>query len=180
MSQAVAKRYAQALFEVAKANDSVEQTQEQLTFIARTIGQHEALKEILRHPKISIEQKKGLLQTVFADVWSRTVQNFIELLIDKGRESELSRISEVYQALGNQEKGIVRAYVTTAKPLTDEEKANLVKGFGEKLGKTLEIESQVDPEIIGGLTVRIGNRLYDGSLKGKLSRFQQQLTTQVR
>ncbi|MDE1399021.1 ATP synthase F1 subunit delta, partial [Bacillus licheniformis] len=77
--------------------------------------------------------------------------------------------------LSNEARGIADATVTTAKPLTEAEVQKIAEQFGQKLNKKLRVTTKVDPSIIGGMIVRIGDRLYDGSIKGKLARFTQQI-----
>jgi F-type H+-transporting ATPase subunit delta len=181
MSATVAKRYARALFEVAQEANSIDTVEEELVAIVEAMNSHEEFQQILSHPQTSVENKKQMMDALLgADVSSQT-KNFIHLLIERHRESQLNEIVDAYVELANEVRGYADATVTTAKPLTDAELNKLADQFGSMLKKTLRIESIVDPSILGGVIVRIGDRLYDGSIAGKLARFQQNLKqTQVR
>jgi F-type H+-transporting ATPase subunit delta len=172
---AVSKRYARALFEVASDNQTIEATETELVDIASIIEQNEELKLLLTHPKISSEDKKQMMNELFAGNVSEATMNFINLILERGREESLLDIVKDFTQFANEARGIVDAVVTTAKPLGEQEINELAKEFGQKLNKTLRVTTEIDPSIIGGVIVRIGDRLYDGSIKGRLARFTQQI-----
>lgn len=173
MSATAAKRYAKAIYEVAKEQDRLGQVEEELTAVRQAIRDSEELRRVIEHPRTSASDKKALFDKLFKDRLSTEVRNFLCLLVDQKREDELEAIVREYVLLANDARGIVDATVTTAKPLSDDEKESLSKTFGELLNKQLRVNSKVDESIIGGVIVRIGDRLYDGSIAGKLARFQQ-------
>ncbi|MGD8190350.1 F0F1 ATP synthase subunit delta [Brevibacillus ginsengisoli] len=171
----VAKRYARALFEVAKERGLIDQIETELKTFVEAVNQNAELTKILMHPHIDSEAKKGLLKDVFGSQFAVETMNFIGVLIDNGRESNLTEILASYVAVANEERGIADATVTTAKPLTQEEATELADRFGKLLNKTIRIQAVVDPAIMGGVVVKIGDRLYDGSIKSKLEHFAHQL-----
>ncbi|WP_027415213.1 F0F1 ATP synthase subunit delta [Aneurinibacillus terranovensis] len=172
---AVAKRYARALFEVASEHKSIDATEQELAEITAIIKDNADLRKLLTHPKISADEKKQLMNSLFAGKISETTNKFINLLIERGRENDLTEMANYFTELSNEVRGIADATVITAKPLTQEEVNQLAESFGRKLNKTLRVKAEIDPSIIGGIIVRIGDRLYDGSMKGKLARFTQQI-----
>ena len=95
--------------------------------------------------------------------------------MERNREEVIEEIGEEYKRLVYDAKGIAEAEVITAVPLSEEEEKELIAVFQKKIGKTLVISNRVDSDILGGLIVRIGDRLYDGSLTNKLKRFRKQL-----
>jgi F-type H+-transporting ATPase subunit delta len=101
--------------------------------------------------------------------------NFLFLLADRGREVYLEEIFAEYKRLSNEEKGIAEAVVTSATPLDEEDKQQLIEIFQQLIGKKLLVKNVVDSDILGGVIVQIGDRLYDGSLRTKLIRFQERL-----
>lgn len=175
MSQ-VAKRYARAMFEVASAQGAVDRVEEELFALAQTITSSPQLGQWLAHPHVTGEQKKEAFRPVLSKVMEIT-GNLLFLLIDRHRESELPAIAAAYKQLADEARGTADAEVTTATPMAEEDQKRLAAVFEKILGKKVRIIHQVDPEILGGVIVRIGDRLYDGSLKTKLHHFQRKLAT---
>ncbi|MGO0063686.1 F0F1 ATP synthase subunit delta [Brevibacillus fluminis] len=174
MSSGVAKRYARALFEVAKERGLIEQIESELKDIVAAVESNQELGKILSHNQISRESKEQLLKDLFGAHVAAETLNFLSVLIDNGRELELGEIATAYVAMANEARGVADAVVTTAKPLGEEEVNELAVQFGKKVNKTLRVQTVVDPAILGGVVVRIGDRLYDGSIKRKLEQFAHQ------
>ncbi|HET7627009.1 MAG TPA: F0F1 ATP synthase subunit delta [Bacillales bacterium] len=177
MSDAVTKRYARALFEIAEEHGKVKAIDEDLRAVLEAFQDKDAGK-IFMHPRLDAEEKKKLIDA-FAGKVESEVANFLKVLVDGHREMELPGIVKAFEKMANEAQGIVDAVVTTALPLTKKEKKQLADKFGAALNKEIRIEERVDREVIGGMMVRIGNRVYDGTVAGKLARFKQSLT-QVR
>ena len=175
MSGAVAKRYARALFEVAKERGLIDKVEVELKNVVEVVNQNAELTKILMHPHVAAEAKKDLIKDLFQSHVTDETLNFIGVLIDNGRESDLPSMSAAYVGLANEERGIADAIVTTAKPLEQAEQDRLAEQFGKLINKTLRIQTVVDPSIMGGVVVKIGDRLYDGSIKRKLEHFAHQL-----
>ena len=174
MSSAAGKRYARALFELASERGNIDQVEADLGAVVQVVEQNEDLAKILLHPHIAADAKKSLIEELFAGKVGQETFNFLNVLVESGRESQLANIYRFFVQLANEARGIADAVVTSAKPLTEEEQAELVKQFGQKLNKELRLTTVVDPSILGGIVVKIGDRLYDGSLKRKLETFAQQ------
>lgn len=172
---AVAKRYAKALFEVAKERQQLETIEQELALLDQLFEEHPDFLKLLHHPLIEEETKKKQIQTIFADKLSQTMISFLNVLIDSDRENELHDIFDSYVRLANRERGLEDAYVRTVKPLTEEESQRLAEQFGQLTGKTIRIHNRVDPSLIGGVLVRIGDRVYDGSIQGKMNRFKKRV-----
>ncbi|WP_170008351.1 F0F1 ATP synthase subunit delta [Bacillus fonticola] len=171
----VAKRYALALFELVKAQGQLDEVEAELREIRQAIRTTPELVTVLQSPKLSSEKKKELVKGAFAGA-APYVLNMLQLLVERHRETEIATVAEQFIALANEEKGIAEAVVTSARPLTAEEKASLSDVFAAKVGKqTLRITNEVDSELLGGVRIKIGNRIYDGSLRGKLNRLEREL-----
>ncbi|MBE3569091.1 MAG: ATP synthase F1 subunit delta, partial [Bacillales bacterium] len=122
-----------------------------------------------------MSQKKELVKEAFSTA-SPFIVNTLLIMMENHREDNLLEMAEEYIVLANNERGIAEATVTSVRPLNEEEKSSLSSVLAEKIGKqTLEIENIVDPNLLGGLKVRIGNRILDGSLRGKLDRLKQMI-----
>lgn len=169
----VAKRYARAFFEVASEKDQIDAIEQELQTIERAIDENPAFLQFLKHPQIEKQAKKKEFETVFKDKISETTLNFAHLLIDKNRVDVLVLAPRFFTELANEARGLVDAVVTSVRPLSEDEKAGLIQSFKRLLNKEIRIENELDDSIKGGLVVRIGDRLYDGSVAGKLNRLQQ-------
>lgn len=175
MSGGVAKRYARALFDVANERGLVDQIETELKDILGVVSTNQELNLFLMHPHIAGQAKKDFIDEAFSTHVSEETSNFVKVLVDNGREADLAGIVATYVQLANNARGIADAVVTTAKPLSEAELAELGVQFGKTVNKTLRLQSVVDPAILGGVVVQIGDRLYDGSLKSKLEHFAHQL-----
>lgn len=171
----VAKRYAKALFEVARENDTVARTEEELKTVIALVRETPDLEKFLQHPNIAIESKVSLLQQALQGKISEAVFNTLRLLLERRREAILGALADEFVKIANQALGQANAVVTAAFPLTAEEEAEIAAQFGRLTGKKIRIESLVDRNLLGGIQVRIGDRLYDGSLAGKLNRLEKSL-----
>lgn len=174
----VAKRYAVALFEIAKEKNTLDSMIEEARSVKEVFSSNVELLTFLKHPKVTFQQKKDLLTEAFANV-SNEMKNTLLLMVERQRTPEIAQMAADFVELTNDEKSIADAQVYTTRPLTDAEREAVSSVFAAKVGKqSLRIENIVDREIIGGMKLRIGNRIFDGSVSGKLSRLERQLLTQ--
>lgn len=172
---AVAKRYSIALFEVAKEKKCLDQIEKDLKEVIQVWQSLPEFRNWVTDPTTEADKKKEIFSKAFPDV-NQYTKNFLFLLADRKRVNELEAIVEEFHRLVNEEKGFVDAVVTTAFPLTEESRQKLIETFEPVIGKKLHIHEKVDSDILGGVIVQVGDRLFDGSLKTKLVRFQEQLS----
>jgi F-type H+-transporting ATPase subunit delta len=171
----VAKRYALALFQLAKEKQLLDQLEAELRVVKEVTEKNPDLFAVLKSPKLSKSDKKKMVETTFSGA-NPFVLNLLKLLVDRHRQNEIGAVADEFIALVNDEKGIAQATVTSVRMLTEEESQALSSSFAAKVGKkSLKIENTVDSKLLGGLKVRIGNRIFDGSLQGKLERLERQL-----
>ena len=171
----VAKRYALALFQIAKETQALGVIEEELRVVKEVVQYNPELKNILNSSKLSIEEKKEIIKLSFATV-NVNVLNTMLILIDRHREDQVVDVANEFLELANDEMGIAEADVYSTRVLTEEERAAISAVFAEKIGKkSLKIENIVDSNLLGGIKLRIGNRIYDGSLRGKLDRLERKL-----
>ncbi|WP_046174584.1 F0F1 ATP synthase subunit delta [Domibacillus indicus] len=174
-----AKRYAIALFELAQEHNQVAKYDQEIRIVKEVIDGDSEISKVLEAPSLSLADKQALVNTLTAHA-SVTVSNLLKLLVERRRANEISAVCEEFIHLANEERGIAEAVVFSTRPLTEEEEASVSHTFSRKVGKqTLNIENIVDPNLLGGLKVRIGNRIFDGTLRGKLNRLEKQLTTNL-
>lgn len=177
---AVAKRYAEALFQLSRERGQLDNVQQDIELVAKSVVENEQFARFLAHPQLDAGQKKEALLNVFAAYISEISQSFLKLLIDRGRQELLPLIVKEYVALANEWRGVTAGEAVTVVSLTNHELTRLENIFSKAVGKRVQLNNVVDPDIKGGVVVRIADRVYDGSVAGKLARFQKQLQeTQV-
>ncbi|MDP4162763.1 MAG: F0F1 ATP synthase subunit delta [Bacillota bacterium] len=171
----VAKRYSLALFQIVKEQQTLDSVEAELRVVKEVLAASTELKAVLKSPKLSTEKKKEVLKAAFSSV-STSVLNTMMILVDRHREDQIPEVADGFIALANEDRGIAEAKVYSVRPLTDAEKEALSSSFATKVGKkSLRIENIVDTHLLGGMKLRIGNRIYDGSLRGKLDRLERKL-----
>lgn len=174
-SSSVGKRYAQALFQIAKEQKLIDQMENELRVIKGVFENNQELSAVLKSPKLSKEKKKEILTKAFGAV-NVYVLNTLMLLSDRHREDYIPDVAQQFLYLVDEEKGIAEADVYTVRPLTESESAALSSSYSAKVGKkSLRINNIVDSNLLGGIKIRIGNRILDGSLRGKLARLEREL-----
>lgn len=168
-----AARYAQAVFELALEKKELERWQIDLREIAGTLEDTSFLAA-LEHPKIKIEDKTQFLKKRLGKI-SPLALNLALLLINRTSISLISQIADEYERLVNEYKGIETAQVVTAVPLDAAEKKELAVKLGEVTGAKVELKTEVDPSILGGVVARMGGKLLDGSTRTKLAALKREL-----
>lgn len=168
MAELIGKRYAEALYEVAFELNKLEEFKEEINAVSRVFNDEPKLKNIFEHPKLSKNEKKDIIDSIFKGRVSQEILNLCYVVIDKGRESYLTSISKEYTKLSNEKQGIVEAKAITAIPMDDKEMKKLEQQLSKKLGKKVLLSNEVDSTIIGGVLVKIGDKIIDASIKGKL------------
>jgi F-type H+-transporting ATPase subunit delta len=165
----VGGRYAQALFDLAKDQNAVAQVETDLKSLKGAIAESRDLRVLLGSPAFSSEDKgRGLAAIANTARFHATTKKFLGLLAANGRASALSAVIAGYEKLAADARGEVQAQVTTAVPLTAAQAKGLAQALRQALGKAPQIETRVDPSILGGVKVRVGSRLFDASLRSKL------------
>lgn len=171
----VAKRYARALFELAAAGKVVSQVEQELKLVVDAVALDDQLNKFLDLPNVQLQRKMQLLKDVFNDKLSALVYNTLQLMIERGRQSLISLLFESYVKIAGDALGQANATVYTAKKLSDAELASIAAQFEAVTGKKIIAEQVENSALLGGIQVHIGDRLYDGSLSGKLERLHKNL-----
>jgi F-type H+-transporting ATPase subunit delta len=174
---AFAARYARAFADVvleAKLNPS--EVEQQLKDFAATFAGSKDLREVLLNPSIPAAKRVSILDAVNARIGcGPKVRNFLAVLISHERLAELSEIIEEYRLEMNRRMSISDAEVVTARPLRDQERALLEREVAELAGTRVNATFRQDKSLIGGVMVRIGSTIYDGSVRGRLDRLRERL-----
>lgn len=167
MSQ-VAKRYAEALFQLASETHSIAEVSADLHELTKAIEATPALLELLNAPKISSAKKKAMLAEILANANSAVV-NTVQLLVDKQRIQDVTTVAREFQNLATAAQGAAEATVYSTRALTESEQAEISAAFAKLVGKsTLAIQNIIEPSILGGIRVQIGNYIYDSTIASKL------------
>jgi F-type H+-transporting ATPase subunit delta len=175
----IAKRYAKALFEIAQQQNIVSAVESELKAVVQALESDPEIVKFLNYPNIDSAKKAELLTNVLAGKVSQPVIHTLELLLDRDRQHALGEIYGAYTKIAGEALGQADATIYTAKSLDPEELSKVAAQFGALVGKTIRAEQIVNPALLGGIQVRIGDRLYDGSLSGKLARLEKALKTQA-
>ena len=168
-----AGRYARAVFEIALEKKELDRWQSDLSKMA-SLGKDADIMQLLENPKIKFEDKARLLSVGLADI-NPLALNLLYLLITKGGLGILSEITSEYQRLFDSYRGIEQAEVITAVPLMDKEKQTLEKQLEAVVGKDVVLKPEVDTSLLGGIVVKIGGKLLDGSTRSRLSALKREL-----
>jgi len=165
----VGVRYAQALFELAKSQGDAGAVEADLKSLKAMRAESDDLRTLIGSPAFDAAAKgKGLAAVAEAAGFSGTTKKFLGLVAANRRASALPDMIRAFEKLAAEDRGAVSAEVTTALPLTEAQAKALAASLRTALGKDPEIETRVDPAILGGIKVRVGSRLYDASLKSRL------------
>ena len=168
-----AKRYAQAIFEIARERKELDKWQADLRKIVASTANGEFV-EVMDNPRYSFEDKSKLLLTQVKDI-SPLALNLAHLLINQGKFSLIGDISSGYHILLDSFRGIEQAEVTTAVPLDEKERLRLADRLGKLIGKTVILNPNLDSNIIGGIIIKIGGKLIDASTSGRLSALKSEI-----
>lgn len=176
MAKLISKTYGEAIFELAVSEDKVDTFLEEIQMIQQALLENPQFADIMNHPKIMKEEKLQVVQDVFSGKVSDELTGFISLIVTKGRYDNIDEILQYFVDQVKTLKGIGVAYVTSAVEL----KAEQQKAIEEKLIQTtafkqMEMHFSVETDLIGGLIIRIGDRVVDSSIKTKLSGLERQL-----
>lgn len=180
LSKQTAKNYAQALFELGNNDLSIVETfLTEIKSINEFVEMSSDIKKIFQNPVIPKEGKKKLVETLGRNA-SKTIGNFLYILIDKNRFNLLPEIQNLLENLINKQKGIVIAEVYSAQEIEESKAKKIVETLRQSVStsntlKDIKIEKRLDPSLIGGIKVKINDLVYDGSIRGRLENLKRRL-----
>lgn len=171
----VAKRYATALFQIAQSDQAGTPFEEDVRDVRDVFSNNRELMNFLGNPRIQMDEKKTVVQTAFAST-NPKVQKMLLLLLDRYRTDLIPDMADYFLEMANDARGIIDAKVYSIRPLTQQESDTISEVFARKVGKkALRIENIIDSKLLGGIKLRIGNRVFDGTISGKLERLERRL-----
>jgi F-type H+-transporting ATPase subunit delta len=170
----IAQVYGRALFEAADDAGKLDEVREQVGEFADALNENRELSVFFFSPYFSTEEKKDGLGKVLEGE-DDIVRNFLELLIEKHRVPAVHRIRREYEALWQEENKLLPVEVTSAIELDPETVEQIGAKIGERTGRKVQLESRVDPDILGGIVVRVGDRILDASIANRLESLRKQV-----
>ncbi len=170
----VAEVYARALFEVAVKHDELDEIHDELGQFADALNDNRDLSTFFFSPYFSTDEKKDVLgRTV--DGAEPEFMNFLEALVERHRMPVIFRIRARFEQLWEEERKLLPVEVTSAVALDEQTVSNIGKRIGEQTGRAVQLSSTVDPEILGGLVLRVGNFVLDASIRNRLEQLRKQV-----
>lgn len=173
--ETVARSYAETLFELAGRHDALVAFGDAIETVARLLEENPRLRLFLETPRIDDDAKKDVVRKAFDDELPKLVVNFLLVTIDKRRQRLLRDIAQQYHALLDAHMGREHVQVTVARPVDDATREAITEKLSAALGKTAIPHIRVQPEIVGGVVVRTGDTIYDGSVRRRLEAMRRRL-----
>ena len=176
-SIAAARRYARALFSLALDDDRLGEVREELNTLCEILADSRELHDTLLTPLHPAAERKAVLRAVIRKAGlSTTLRNFCAFLVDQRRTVKLSAIRSEFDRLAEDASGRMTAEVVSASPLDAARKKRLRRVLSERTGRDVQLELRVDPELIGGAVAKVGDLIFDGSLRTQLAQLRASLS----
>ena len=172
--ETAARRYADAAFEIGRADGTLDEWERDLVSLREALG-NEQLRRVVQHPAIPFAEKERVLRQVASGV-AREPLSLALLMVRRGRPGAIDAMVDRFRELVRRERGVSLAEVRTALPLDEEERTAIAARLRALTGDRIEMNEVVDESLIGGVSVRIGDQLYDASVRSRLERLRARLT----
>lgn len=170
-----AKRYAKAIYEIAKSNNQFEAIKSELSLVVSAITSNTDVQQFLESPVVSPETKKELFKKSFGDKTSANISGLFSLMADKGRLEILPLVLKEFISLSDEEMGLKRGIVRSAKAVSSTEKAALEKAISKSTGKKVVLEYVEDKNVVAGVQAQVGGWSFDDSVRSHLTRLNEEL-----
>jgi F-type H+-transporting ATPase subunit delta len=175
-SSAAARRYARALFSLARDSGQVAEIRGELDSVQQLFQGNPELRAALFRPLHPVKERSAVLKAVCAQAGLQaTLRSFMLFLIDQRRLVDFEGICDEFQRLANEAAGRLRAELVSSSPLSDEQRSRLERALAAQTGQSIELEVRVDPDLIGGAVATVGGVVFDGSLRTQLSQLRESL-----
>ena len=177
MAFRIAGRYARALADVIAETSDYQRALDELAGFAAVYAESAELRNLFEAPAVPLAAKLKVLDTIVHRLGtSLAVSNFLRVLVKNYRMAHFEQIYQAFRRIANQRLGVVAVKVSSASELDQPERDAMAARFRELTGKQVEFEFRIDPDLVGGLRAQVGSTVYDGSVRGALDRFKEQLT----
>ena len=167
--------YANALFEVAQVEGSLDAVENELFQVARALETNDELRSMLTDEAIPIERRQGVVEDLLGDRASPVTVSLVSFVIGSGRARQLPAIVDRLVARAAEAKNKAVAEVRTAIPLTEDQRSRLADALGKATGKSVEVKSIVDPSVLGGVVAQFGDTVIDGSIRNRLEQLRESI-----
>jgi len=164
----VARPYAEAAFQAALDKGSLASTDEALALL-KAIASDDRVRSVLSDPRVTHQQKKDLFASIAGARLDEVSRNLVRVLVDNRREELIGAIAEEFEGLKREHERVVKARITSAQPLSDAQRAEIVSALERRYGKKVEAELDVDPELLGGARVQVGDQVIHASVRDALA-----------
>jgi len=176
---AAVRRYASALYAAADRLGVVDQVQADLALVGETVRENYGLRDAVTEPATPERARKRILERLFAPHVHELTVRFLCLLVDKRRAEIIPSLEKTFRRIADERRGIQRATIISAVPLTPDELAAAQRAIAGMTAKKVILETRVDPAVLGGMVVQVGDRLIDGSIRGQLQQIHTALAGTV-
>jgi len=175
MSSKAGARYAKSLLDLSKEQNAVEEVKNDMVFFEQVVDGNSELEAILKNPIVPLDKKQGILQGIFGGKVNAITENFLKLIVNKGRAAILFDTAKQFVQQYNAIKGIVTAEVTSASELTGANRAEIIDLVKKELGANeVVVKEKIDPALIGGFILKVGDRQFDASIASSLTKLKQE------
>jgi len=168
--------YAEAMYAIAEAEGELEPVEEQVYAFAKMVEKRAKVRETLIDPELPNENKRNLIGDVLGERANPVAVNLLGMLVEQGRARDIGRIAESLAEVAAERRQQVVGEVRSAVPLTDAQRRRLAAALSSATGRTVEVKVIVDPDLVGGVVARVGDVIFDGSIRSRLDEAKQQLT----
>lgn len=177
VSQTLARIYAEALSDLGEAQGNLPRIVDDLHAVQELFDKNRDFHRFFVSPRLQPDEKQRILREALGDKLDRPVLGLLHVLIEKRREPILDNVVDEFERFRDLREGRVHAYVTTARPMTEDEKQTLVRSIAGMTGKEVRLHERLEPKLIGGLVVKVGDRVIDGSVRRRLDRLRRELSS---
>lgn len=175
----VASRYAKSLIDLAEEQNALEAIKVDIESFISVMKQNTELQAVLKNPIVGTDKKVAILEQIFGASFHKVILGFFKLVITKGRSEVLYGTAKEFINEYNQRKGILHAVVTSASPLTEEQKSQIANLVIEATKAQIILEAKVDPSLIGGFVLKVGDRQIDTSIASSLNKLKKEFAQKV-
>jgi F-type H+-transporting ATPase subunit delta len=173
ITNAIARRYAKALVQLGAEEGAVEKYNDELAQVVAMLAANPELSAIFSNPAYGIEAKKEILKDIIGKLGlTKTVGNFLQLLLVRGRLAFLPQVAVSYGAFADELSGIIRPVLTSGMQLEASQVEEIKTALARSTGKQVVLQVEVDPFLIGGVVTKIGDKVFDGSVRTQLDRIE--------
>jgi F-type H+-transporting ATPase subunit delta len=174
-SDPLVEAYAEALFQVAQAEEMTDRVEEELTLLQKTLDSNADLREFLSNPQLSADGKKDVFLKIFGSGLSPVTLHWLDMVVDRGRQRRLPLIIEAFFVLTQDAREKVTAEIITSVPLSEELSKRLEAELSKVTKKRVFLKAVVDDSILGGVIVKLADKVIDGSVRGRLEEVKKEM-----